>query len=37
VPRDQLVKGADEIGVPFEQHVENVVAGLKTVREDLGL
>jgi predicted hydrolase (HD superfamily) len=37
VPRDQLVKGADEIGVPFDQHVENVVAGLKTVREDLGL
>jgi predicted hydrolase (HD superfamily) len=37
VPRDQLVKGADEIGVPFEQHVENVVAGLKTVRGDLSL
>jgi predicted hydrolase (HD superfamily) len=37
VPRDQLVKGAEEIGVPFEQHVENVVAGLKTVRGDLGL
>jgi putative nucleotidyltransferase with HDIG domain len=37
VPRDQLTKGADEIGVPFEQHVENVVEGLKTVREDLGL
>lgn len=37
VPRDQLVKGADEIGVPFDQHVENVIAGLKTVREDLGL
>jgi predicted hydrolase (HD superfamily) len=37
VPRDQLVKGAEEIGVPFEQHVENVIAGLKTVRKDLGL
>jgi predicted hydrolase (HD superfamily) len=37
VPRDQLVKGADEIGVPFDQHVENVIAGLKTVRADLGL
>ncbi|HEY7599335.1 MAG TPA: HD domain-containing protein [Candidatus Limnocylindrales bacterium] len=37
VPRDQLAKGADEIGVPFEQHVENVIAGLKTVRADLGL
>jgi predicted hydrolase (HD superfamily) len=37
VPRDQLVKGAEEIGVPFEQHVLNVVEGLKTVRADLGL
>jgi predicted hydrolase (HD superfamily) len=37
VPRDQLVKGAEEIGVPFEQHVENVIEGLKTVRQDLGL
>ena len=37
VPRDQLTKGADELGVPFEQHVENVIAGLKTVRADLGL
>jgi predicted hydrolase (HD superfamily) len=37
VPRDQLAKGADEIGVPFEQHVENVIAGLKAVRVDLGL
>jgi predicted hydrolase (HD superfamily) len=37
VPRDQLEKGADELGVPFEEHVANVVAGLKTVRGDLGL
>ena len=37
VPRDQLEKGADELGVPFEQHVDNVIAGLKTVRGDLGL
>ena len=37
VPRDQLTKGADEIGVPFDEHVENVIAGLKTVRADLGL
>lgn len=37
VPRDQLVKGADEIGVPFDEHVMNVVEGLKTVRETLGL
>ncbi len=37
VPRDQLLKGADEIGVAFDEHVTNVVEGLKTVREVLGL
>ena len=37
VPRDQLLRGAEELGVPFEEHVANVVAGLKTVREILGL
>ncbi len=37
VPRDQLEKGAAEIGVAFEEHVANVVAGLITVRATLGL
>ena len=37
VPRDQLIKGADELGVPFDEHVANVIEGLKTVRGDLGL
>ena len=37
VPRDQLVRGAEELGVPFDEHVANVVEGLKTVRETLGL
>ena len=37
VPRDQLTKGAEEIGVPLEEHVMNVVEGLKTVRGELGL
>jgi putative nucleotidyltransferase with HDIG domain len=37
VPRDQLTKGADELGLPFETHVANVIEGLKTVRSDLGL
>ncbi len=37
VPRDQLEKGAVELGVPFDEHVANVVEGLKTVRETLGL
>ena len=37
VPRDQLIKGAAELGVPFEEHVANVIEGLKTIREVLGL
>jgi predicted hydrolase (HD superfamily) len=37
VPRDQLEKGAIELGVPFEEHVLNVVEGLKTIRGELGL
>jgi predicted hydrolase (HD superfamily) len=37
VPRDQLLRGAEELGVPFEEHVANVVEGLKTIRQALGL
>jgi predicted hydrolase (HD superfamily) len=37
VPRDQLEKGAVEIGLPFDEHVSNVIEGLKTVRGVLGL
>jgi len=37
VPRDQLVKGAEELGLPLEEHIVNVIAGLRTVREELGL
>jgi len=37
VPRDQLSKGAEELGVPFEEHVTNVIAGLKSARGSLGL
>jgi predicted hydrolase (HD superfamily) len=37
VPRDQLEKGATELGIPFDEHVLNVVEGLKTVRAELGL
>ncbi len=37
VDRAQLTKGADEIGVPLEEHAANVVAGLKTIRDKLGL
>ena len=30
-------KGAAELGVPFDEHVLNVVEGLKTIRAELGL
>jgi predicted hydrolase (HD superfamily) len=36
VPRDQLVKGAEELGLPIEEHIANVIAGLRTAREELG-
>jgi predicted hydrolase (HD superfamily) len=37
VDRGQVVKGAEELDLPFEEHVMNVVEGLKTVRGELGL
>ena len=37
VDRDQVIKGAEELGIPFDEHVLNVVEGLKTVRDVLGL
>ncbi len=37
VPREQLTKGAEEIDVPLEGHIANVVEGLKAVRAELGL
>lgn len=37
VPRDQLEKGADELGLPFDEHVENVLAGLRPIGAELGL
>ena len=37
VPRDQLSKGAAELGLALEAHVENVITGLRTARSQLGL
>ena len=37
VPRDQLENGAAELGIELDEHVANVIEGLKTVRADLGL
>ncbi len=37
VPRDQLLRGAEELGVPFDEHATNVLAGLRTVRDLFGI
>lgn len=37
VPRDQLEGGAAELGIPFDEHVANVLAGLLPVAAELGL
>lgn len=37
LPRDQLTNGADEIGIPLEEHVMNVIEGIRTIRVELGL
>jgi predicted hydrolase (HD superfamily) len=37
VPRDQLEKGAAELGIPLDEHIANVVEGLRPVRQALGL
>lgn len=37
IPRDQLAKGAAELGVSLDEHISNVVEGLKTIRSELGL
>lgn len=37
VPRDQLERGAEELGLPLDEHIANVIAGLTTVRSSLDL
>jgi predicted hydrolase (HD superfamily) len=37
VPRDQLEKGASELGLPLEEHIANIIAGLASAREALGI
>lgn len=37
VPREMLLASAEELGVPFEEHVANVIEGLRAVRGALGL
>ena len=37
VPREMLVAGADEIGLPFDEHVANMVRHLSVVAAEVGL
>lgn len=37
VPRDMLLAGAEEIGLPFDEHVERMVRYLSVVASEVGL
>lgn len=37
VPREDLRKGADELGLPLEEHIGNVIAFLRERADELGL
>ena len=37
VPREDLQRGADELGLPLDEHIGNVIASLREAAEALGL
>ncbi len=37
VSRDDIVKGAEEIGVPLDEHIGNVLEAMKSIAPELGL
>jgi predicted hydrolase (HD superfamily) len=37
VNREELVNGAELLGIPFDEHVEIVRDALKSIAEELGL
>jgi predicted hydrolase (HD superfamily) len=37
VPREELKKGAEELGLPLEEHISNVIRFLRERADDLGL
>jgi putative nucleotidyltransferase with HDIG domain len=37
INRDDLRKGAEELGIPLEQHIANVIASLRERADELGL
>ncbi len=37
VSREDIRRGAEEIGMPLEEHIANVIAGMQRIADDLGL
>lgn len=37
VNREDIVQGAEELGVPLDEHIQNVVTALQAAKDDLGL
>jgi predicted hydrolase (HD superfamily) len=37
VPREDLQRGADELGLPLDEHIGHVIAALREAAEPLGL
>ncbi|MGH7364464.1 MAG: HAD family hydrolase, partial [Candidatus Methylomirabilales bacterium] len=37
VKREDIVKGAEEFGVPLDEHIQFVIEAMRTVADDLGL
>jgi predicted hydrolase (HD superfamily) len=37
VNREQVTKGAQELGIPLDEHIQNVIAALKEAAPALGL
>jgi len=37
VKREDMVRGAEDLGVPFDEHIEFVAAAMATIAPDLGL
>jgi predicted hydrolase (HD superfamily) len=37
VPREDLIKGAEELGIPLDEHITNVIRFLGERADELGL
>ena len=35
--REHIIQGTEELGVEFDQHIENVILGLREIADELGL